>query len=263
MQLVTRAMLGWPASAASPQATTLGTKVHYEGTPVSTDLLTDHSKCLAEWKAIRASHLANTKEGYVDIAYNFGACPHGYVLEGRGLGKETAANGNQTLNHAHYSVVGLVGSQGLVSPTDAQLHAIRDAIEYLQANGAGGEIKGHRDGYPTDCPGEPLYAWVQAGAPRPGTPAPGGGGTTPVQPTGPAPQAPAWPGRYLRQGMSGSDVRMFQQQMRNRGWTISVDGSFGPATDAVVRAFQREKNLGVDGIIGPKTWTAAWTLPVT
>jgi hypothetical protein len=167
MKLVTRAQLGWPASAAPTQTSTNGVKVHYEGSPVSTRLLTDHDACIAEWKAIRASHLANTVENYSDIAYNYGACPHGFLLEGRGIGKRTGANGNQTLNIAHYAIVGLVGSEGLTEPTDAMLGAIRDGIELLRANGAGSEIKGHRDGYATACPGTALYAWVQQGAPRP------------------------------------------------------------------------------------------------
>lgn len=173
MKLVTRAQLGWPASAAPTQTTTMGVKVHYEGAPVSRTLLTDHAACIAEWKAIRASHLANTAENYSDVAYNYAACPHGFLLEGRGLRKRTGANGNQTLNIAHYAIVGLVGSSGLTEPTDAMLGAIRDGIELLRANGAGPEIKGHRDGYATACPGGPLYAWVQRGAPRPtDTPAP-------------------------------------------------------------------------------------------
>lgn len=169
MQLVTRAQLGWPTSAAPLQATTKGVKVHYEGTPVSTKLLTDHAACIAEWKAIRASHLANTTENYSDVAYNYAACPHGYLLEGRGIGRRTGANGNQTLNQAHYAIVGLVGDEGLTEPTDAMLSAIRDGIDLLRANGAGTEIKGHRDGYATACPGPSLYAWVQKGAPRPTT----------------------------------------------------------------------------------------------
>jgi hypothetical protein len=167
MRLVTRAALGWPASAAPLQAVTQGVKVHYEGTPVSTKLLTDHAACIAEWRAIRKSHLANTKENYSDIAYNYAACPHGYLLEGRGIGKRTGANGNQELNRAHYAIVGLVGDEGLTEPTDAMLGAIRDGIDLLRRNGAGTEIKGHRDGYATECPGGPLYAWVQKGAPRP------------------------------------------------------------------------------------------------
>ena len=172
LKLVTRAQLGWPASAAPAQATTRGVKVHYEGTPVSTRLLTDHAACIAEWKAIRASHLANKTENYSDVAYNYAACPHGYLLEGRGIGKRTGANGNQDLNRAHYAIVGLVGSSGLVTPTDAMLGAIRDGIDLLRQHGAGPEIKGHRDGYATTCPGASLYAWVQKGAPRPGTTTP-------------------------------------------------------------------------------------------
>lgn len=167
MKLVTRAQLGWPASAAPTQTTANGVKVHYEGTAVSTKLLTDHGLCISEWKAIRASHLANTQENYSDVAYNYAACPHGYLLEGRGLRKRTGANGNATLNAAHYAIVGLVGSSGLTKPTDDMLHAIRDGIELLRANGAGSEIKGHRDGYATACPGAELYAWVQQGSPRP------------------------------------------------------------------------------------------------
>jgi hypothetical protein len=167
MKLVTRAQLGWPASAAPTQSTTRGVKVHYEGTPVSTRLLADHGACITEWKAIRASHLANTAENYSDVAYNYAACPHGYLLEGRGLRRRTGANGTAALNVAHYAIVGLVGSSGLTEPTDAMLGAIRDGIDLLRQNGAATEIKGHRDGYATACPGAPLYAWVQKGAPRP------------------------------------------------------------------------------------------------
>jgi hypothetical protein len=167
MKLVTRAQLGWPASAAPRQSTTRGVKVHYEGTHVSTRLLTDHSACIAEWKAIRTSHLNHPTENYSDVAYNYAACPHGYLLEGRGIGRRTGANGNATLNSQHYAVLGLVGSSGLTDPPDPMLHAIRDGIDLLRKNGADSEIKGHRDGYATACPGARLYAWVQKGAPRP------------------------------------------------------------------------------------------------
>lgn len=169
MKFVSRSELGWPASAAPDQLTAKGVKIHYEGTRVSCD---DHADCVSLVKAIRKSHLANTRENYSDIAYNLLVCRHGYVFEGRGRGKRTGANGNQTLNQAHYAVMALLGSSGDTTPTGEMIEGIKDAIAYLRSNGAGKEIKGHRDGYATACPGEALYAFVKAGKLEPGTSAP-------------------------------------------------------------------------------------------
>jgi hypothetical protein len=59
--------------------------------------------------------------------------------------------------------------------------------------------------------------------------------------------------------------------MKDRGWPITVDGLYGPKgattpqgnTAEVVVAFQKEKGLTPDGLIGPATWAAAWSAPVT
>lgn len=51
--------------------------------------------------------------------------------------------------------------------------------------------------------------------------------------------------------------------MADRGWTLQADGIFGPRTEQVVRNFQAEKGLRVDGVLGNRTWTAAWTEPIT
>lgn len=79
---------------------------------------------------------------------------------------------------------------------------------------------------------------------------------------------PSWPGRYLayipgQPMVHGDDVRRWQQQMASRGWNISADGWYGPASAAVAKAFQAEKHLASDGIIGPVTWNAAWTAPIS
>lgn len=91
-------------------------------------------------------------------------------------------------------------------------------------------------------------------------------GGAPVPPTPPPPPAPPWPGRYLmvqKPMMNGADVRQWQQQMKNRGWQLTVDGWFGEESRKVCVAFQAEKGLAVDGIVGPTTWTKAWTSAVT
>ncbi|MER5750597.1 peptidoglycan-binding protein [Streptomyces sp. NPDC002088] len=255
MKLVTRAQLGWPASAAPTQTSTKGVKVHYEGTAVSTKLLTDHAACLAEWQAIRKSHLANVKENYSDIAYNYGACPHGYLLEGRGIGKRTGANGNQELNRAHYAIVGLVGSEGLTEPNDAMLGAIRDGIELLRQHGAGSEIKGHRDGYATACPGGPLYAWVQKGAPRPA------GTVTETSPTKPAYEP--FPGAsFFKAGRRSPIIAAMRKRLVAVGCgryksnaNANVWGSGDVASYAAWQRHLGYTGADANGIPGPTSWS--------
>lgn len=164
----------WGARSPRGSYTTLtrtkGTKVHFVGNRVDPRLVDDHDRCLALMRQIQSWHMDGN--GWSDFAYNLAVCPHGDLLMGRGPGHMSAANG-EGLNRDHYAVLGMLGSTGLTDPTDAMLGGILDAIQLLRdKGGAGKEIKGHRDGYSTDCPGGPLYAWVRAGAPRPSTTAP-------------------------------------------------------------------------------------------
>lgn len=84
-------------------------------------------------------------------------------------------------------------------------------------------------------------------------------------PAKPARTAPPFPGRNLTQPpvMRGNDVLAWQRQMRKRGWKLEADGAYGPASEAACRRFQSDKRLRVDGVVGPKTWAAAWTAPIT
>ncbi len=97
----------------------------------------------------------------------------------------------------------------------------------------------------------------------------GGGGSTPApapaKDVTPAAGAPAYPGYVLGFAPSKFDknVQTWQGRMQARGWTIGADGFFGQQTLGVVKKFQADKNLGVDGLIGPNTWNAAWSSPVT
>jgi peptidoglycan hydrolase-like protein with peptidoglycan-binding domain len=66
-------------------------------------------------------------------------------------------------------------------------------------------------------------------------------------------QLKPWPS--LREGDRAQAVRDAQYLLRHRGYALDVDGIFGLVTSATVRVFQKDRNLTVDGIIGPDTWT--------
>ena len=60
----------------------------------------------------------------------------------------------------------------------------------------------------------------------------------------------------VRTGDRDHPVRTLQYLLRARNHPVTVDGIFGAKTDAAVRAFQMDKHLAVDGIVGPNTWSA-------
>jgi peptidoglycan hydrolase-like protein with peptidoglycan-binding domain len=60
----------------------------------------------------------------------------------------------------------------------------------------------------------------------------------------------------LTEGDTGSSVQKLQTRLNVWGANLTVDGNFGPATLAAVKAFQGQHNLTVDGIVGPQTWAA-------
>jgi len=51
-------------------------------------------------------------------------------------------------------------------------------------------------------------------------------------------------------------VKSIQRALKKRGYSISVDGKFGPKTGMAVKRFQRKQKLTIDGIVGPNTLSA-------
>ena len=59
----------------------------------------------------------------------------------------------------------------------------------------------------------------------------------------------------LRKGSKGEQVKALQRNLQSMGYDLGpVDGDFGSKTDAAVRAYQKNKSLVVDGIVGQQTW---------
>lgn len=57
----------------------------------------------------------------------------------------------------------------------------------------------------------------------------------------------------LKLGSSGKAVRQLQSELCRLGYTVLVDGDFGPATKAAVMRFQNSQGLVVDGVLGKAT----------
>lgn len=239
----------------------------------------------AAWvREIQRFHMG-PQRGWADIGYNFLIDKFGNVFEGRGWLKI----GAHCPNH-NTSGIGVC----FLGDDDAEVQDISDAARRAfvelkaqadQKTGKNLRVMGHRDGKATKCPGDEVYDWLQAGMPLGSIPPPVPPPAAPPAPAPaptPAPVAPHYPlGRCGAHGLlsvfgpktgpdhyvSGyyshtADLQRWQQQMAHRGWRIGVDGKYGPNTAEIARKFQAEKGLGVDGLIGPQTWAAAWLAPM-
>lgn len=70
----------------------------------------------------------------------------------------------------------------------------------------------------------------------------------------------------LKRGSKGEYVTLLQTKLKQRGYDLGscgIDGDFGRATEAAVKAFQRDNGLTADGIVGAKTWNALDNMPDT
>ena len=60
----------------------------------------------------------------------------------------------------------------------------------------------------------------------------------------------------LRRGDRGDAVKILQTWLCDKGYTVVIDGIFGDETYEAVKAYQADHGLTVDGVVGPKTWSA-------
>ena len=60
--------------------------------------------------------------------------------------------------------------------------------------------------------------------------------------------------RALKRGAKGELVYLLQAALYLKGYQLKLDGSFGAATETVVKTFQKKSGLAVDGSAGPATF---------
>lgn len=254
VQFVNRA--GWGAAPAQPIRNRLvdkplGVVVHWEGPKMGT---VSHARCAGIVKGIQRFHQGT--RGWADIAYSLLVCQHGVVYEGRGRGKAQSAQGTTAGNVNYYSICCLVG-QGDPQST-ALIEGVKYAANLARSWGAGNVVKGHRDFVGTECPGANLYAHVRKGTFSRKTP------TVVVKPIVDKIGQAVSRKPVLRRGSRSQAVLNLQkgllrvfpayaQPIRQGGGPITT---FGPATERVVKEFQRRSRLSVTGVVEAKTWAA-------
>ena len=85
MKFEDRAVFGWPATPAAKAACDKGLVIHYDGAKQPRGVAEwTHAQCRGYWKWCRTFHM--NSNGWRDVGYSYGCCPHGTILEGRGWG---------------------------------------------------------------------------------------------------------------------------------------------------------------------------------
>ena len=237
MSIVTRATwsLRPPKNAPTriPISARTATCVHHEG--ASEIHVRSRAQAFALVRADQSFHMDHN--GWDDLGYNYVvfSAPgivaiDGLVFEGRGrdvLGAHCAGHNAEWIG----VLVAIGGNQ---TPSPNALASVRQLHDsFARAAGHALAKVGHRDGFPTECPGAALYAWVKAGMPvstRP-RPAPRPSPARPPSMSRPRPRAQVPPTRAR----------------------LVVDGVFGPAT---IKALQRWAGVAPDGVLGPVSWRA-------
>ncbi len=152
MNIVSRAQWGARPSKTTPTRVTWPAGVtlwlhHTAGAPTQTP------------REIQAFHQGPAR-GWSDIGYSYLINEQGTVYEGRGRN----VRGAHSPEKNHEPSVALIGTYTDRAPTEAQRRAVWALRDHLNA----GAIKGHRDSYPTSCPGDAAYrAVITAGRPKP------------------------------------------------------------------------------------------------
>lgn len=225
---------------------------HWPGTKLSISSQQDE---IDQLNNILRYHLSRR---YYDIAYSFAFGRFGHVYELRGGSYQSGAH--SPLNGSHEAYLFLVSTDEPIPQT--MLDTAKQFIGLRRAQGVGSDMKAHSDIKPTACPGgeiKTFMATLNSATVTPPTPKP--------TPKPPLSSAPRYPGLSKR-GSKGNGVKQIQARLNARGWKhqgrrLTEDGIFGAKTEQVVRWFQADKRLVVDGLVGPATWRALWDTPIT
>ena len=59
---------------------------------------------------------------------------------------------------------------------------------------------------------------------------------------------------FAHSGTKGPLAAAIQAALCDAGYSLDIDGEYGPKTENALREFQRKNNLEIDGVAGPATY---------
>jgi peptidoglycan hydrolase-like protein with peptidoglycan-binding domain len=205
------------------------------GVPVA-DLFLHHSASpdngIKSVQAIQRFH--QESRGWADIAYTWLYSPKERTFfEGRGPGIMQAAQRGH--NRDAHSVC-VLGNFDATVPTSQTINDLAEWADWHGQTWGPAFYRLHSDVSATACPGKHLATRLSSI-----------NASTHDTPTMLLPDT-------VRLGSTGDDVKLLQAAV------MPHDGTFGPQTEAAVRAYQAAAGLHVDGICGPATWRSILAL---
>lgn len=236
----------WGARPPSEPVTLLSTNpnkilVHHTATSNSTDYSLDHAYALA--RSIQNYHM--DVRGFIDTGQHFTISRGGYAMEGRHRSLERLRAGQGHIVGAHCTgqndqSIGIENEGTYISvapPTALWNQLVSLCVDICTQYGLpASQIYGHRDFAATECPGDTLYSML------------------PKLRSDVAARVLTWP--TVQRGDTGERVRTVQYLLRQAGYSLTADGSFGAITESAVISFQQSRGLYPNGVVAGSTWTA-------
>lgn len=211
--------------------------IHYPGQP-GTIGIESFQATKNRLEGYRKQH--KNANGWADFAYNLVVDQKGNIWEGRGIDKQSGANGGTRSNRSGQAILVLVGNNE--APSSLCVRGIQEAIRMIRKQHPSAKrIKGHQQSpdASTACPGVHLMKLVKSGALEPGSSVsipsiPAGGTSVPVsKPVNKPSNKPSVSkaGKLKVDGRFGEESsKAYQRFLNSRGANLKVDGRLGPAS---------------------------------
>lgn len=119
-----------------------------------------HVNCAKRVRGVQNFHM--DIRGWSDLAYNMLVCKHGYVFEGRGLERKSAATGAA---NRHTLAVCFLGDDSATRDdlTPKGRAALVEVTRYIRKQRPlAQKLSGHRDFMQTSCPGQEIYDYIRS-----------------------------------------------------------------------------------------------------